>query len=47
MLLVLEPQEGRWTEEFKTYLLQGTLPKKDEDAEHVACQATGYCIQDG
>ena len=47
LLLALEPQEGCWTEEFKTYLLQGTLPEKEEDAERVACQATAYCIKDG
>ena len=44
MLLVLEPQEGYWTEEFKAYLLQGTLPEKEEDAERMAHQATAYCI---
>ena len=47
MLLALEPQEGCWTEEFKVYLLQGTLPKKEEDAERVAHRATVYCIKDG
>ena len=36
LLLALEPQEGCWTEEFKAYLLQGTLPEKEEDAERVA-----------
>nr|XP_020197453.1 uncharacterized protein LOC109783261 [Aegilops tauschii subsp. strangulata] len=36
LLLVLEPQEGRWTEEFKAYLFQGTLPEKEEDAESMA-----------
>ncbi|XP_073353817.1 uncharacterized protein [Aegilops tauschii subsp. strangulata] len=46
-LLALEPREGCWTEEFKTYLLHGTLPEKEEDAEHVARQATAYCIRDG
>ncbi|XP_020171512.1 uncharacterized protein [Aegilops tauschii subsp. strangulata] len=46
LLLALEPQEGCWTEEFKAYLLQGTLPEKEEDVEHVARQATAYCIQD-
>nr|XP_020152209.1 uncharacterized protein LOC109737489 [Aegilops tauschii subsp. strangulata] len=39
-LLVLEPHEGCWIEEFKAYLTQGTLPKKEEDAERVARQAT-------
>ena len=29
------------------YLGQGTLPEKEEDAEHVARQATAYCIKDG
>ena len=29
------------------YLLQGTLPEKEEDAERVARQATTYYIQDG
>ena len=45
--MALEPQEGCWTKEFKEYLMQGTLPKKEEDAERVARQATAYCIQDG
>lgn len=27
--------------------MQGTLPEKEEEAEHVARQATAYCIQDG
>ena len=47
LLLTLEPQEGCWTKQFKAYLLQGTLPEKEEDAERVARQATAYCIQDG
>ncbi|XP_020166617.1 uncharacterized protein [Aegilops tauschii subsp. strangulata] len=46
LLLVLEPQEGCWTEEFKVYLLQGTLPEKEEDAERGTRQATTYCMQD-
>ena len=46
MLLALEPQEGCWTKEFKEYLMQGALPEK-EDTEHIARQATTYCIQDG
>ena len=33
--------------EFKDYLMQGTLPEKEEEAERVARQATAYCIQDG
>ena len=45
--MALEPQEGCWTKEFKEYLMQGTLPEKEEDAERVARQATAYCIQDG
>nr|XP_020194618.1 uncharacterized protein LOC109780443 [Aegilops tauschii subsp. strangulata] len=36
LLLALEPQEGCWTQEFRAYLGQGTLPKKEEDAERVA-----------
>ena len=40
LLLALEPQEGCWTTEFKDYLMQGTLPEKEEDAERVAWQAT-------
>ena len=36
LLLALEPQEGCWTEEFKAYLVQETLPEKEEDAERVA-----------
>ncbi|XP_020182492.1 uncharacterized protein [Aegilops tauschii subsp. strangulata] len=47
LLLALEPQEGCWTEEFRAYLMQGTLPEKEEDAERVARQATKYCIRDG
>ncbi|XP_020164206.1 uncharacterized protein [Aegilops tauschii subsp. strangulata] len=47
LLLALEPREGCWTEEFKAYLIQGTLQEKEEDAKCVARQATAYCIQDG
>lgn len=47
MLLALEPQEECWIKEFKEYLMHGTLPEKEEDAEHVARQAMAYCIQDG
>ncbi|XP_073353751.1 uncharacterized protein [Aegilops tauschii subsp. strangulata] len=47
LLLALEPQEGCWTEEFKAYLLWGTLPEKEEDAERVARKATTYYIRDG
>ncbi|XP_020188219.1 uncharacterized protein [Aegilops tauschii subsp. strangulata] len=47
LLLALEPREGCWTEEFKAYLLQGTLPEKEEDADRVARQATAYCVRDG
>lgn len=42
LLLALEPQEGYWTEEFKAYLVQGTLPEKEEDAERVALHSTTY-----
>ena len=35
------------TMELKSYLMQGTLPEKEEDAECVERQATAYCIQDG
>ena len=31
----------------KGYLMQGTLPEKEEGAERVARQATAYCNQDG
>ena len=44
---MLEPQEECWTKEFKEYLMQGTLPEKEEDTERVPCQAKTYCIQDG
>ncbi|XP_020184356.1 uncharacterized protein [Aegilops tauschii subsp. strangulata] len=47
LLLALEPQEGCWTEDFKAYLLRGTLSEKEEDAERVARLATTYCIQNG
>ncbi|XP_045086353.1 uncharacterized protein [Aegilops tauschii subsp. strangulata] len=46
-LLSLQTQEGCWTQEFKAYLLRGTLPEKEEDAERVARKATAYCLQDG
>ena len=45
--MALEPQEECLIKEFKEYLMQGTLPEKEEDAERVARQATAYCIQDG
>ena len=32
--------------EFKDYLMQGILPETEEDTEHMARQATAYCIQD-
>ena len=38
--MALEPQEECWTKEFKEYLMHGTLPEKEEDAERVARQAT-------
>lgn len=47
LLLVLETQEGCWTMEFQDYLMQGTLPEKEEDTERVPRQATAYYIQDG
>nr|XP_020193450.1 uncharacterized protein LOC109779259 [Aegilops tauschii subsp. strangulata] len=47
LLLALEPQEGCWTEECKAYLVQGTQPEKEEDAERVSRQATAYYIRDG
>ncbi|XP_073367843.1 uncharacterized protein [Aegilops tauschii subsp. strangulata] len=47
LLLALTPQEDSWTKEFEAYLLHGTLPKKEEDVERVARQATTYCLQDG
>ena len=47
LLLALEPQEGCWTTEFKDYLIQGTLPEKEEGAERIARQAMAYWIQDG
>ena len=42
----MEPQEGCWIVELRSYLTQGTLPEKEEEAERVACQATAYCIKD-
>jgi transposase InsO family protein len=47
LLLALEPQEHSWVAEFKTYLLHGTLPEEDAEADRVARQATAYCLQDG
>ena len=47
LLLTMEPQEGCWITELRSYLTQGTLPEKEEEAERVARQATAYCIKDG
>ena len=47
LTLKLEPQEGCWTTEFKDYLMQRTLPDKEEDTKRVARKAMTYCIQDG
>ena len=47
LLLALEPQEGCWITELRSYLTRGTLPEKEEEAERVARQATAYCIRDG
>ena len=33
--------------ELQSYLTQGTLPEKEEEAERVVRQATAYCIKDG
>ena len=43
----MEPQEGCWITELRSYLTQGTLLEKEEEAERVARQATAYCIKDG
>ncbi len=47
LLLTMEPQEGCWIMELRSYLTQGILPEKEEEAERVARQATAYCIRDG
>ena len=47
LLLMMEPQEGCWITELRSYLTQGTLLDKEEEAECVARQATAYCIRDG
>ena len=36
LLLTMEPQEGDWITELRSYLTQGTLPEKEEEAERVA-----------
>ena len=36
LLLTMEPQEGCWITELRSYLTQGTLPEKEEEAERVA-----------
>ena len=46
-LLTVEPQEECWVAELRSYLTQGILPEKEEEAERVARQATAYCIKDG
>ena len=43
----MEPQEGCWIAELRSYLTQGTLSEKEEEAERVARQATAYYIGDG
>ena len=43
----MEPQKGCWITELRSYLTQGTLPEKEEEAERVARQATAYYIKDG
>ena len=45
--MTMEPQEGCWITELQSYLTQGILPEKEEEAERVARQATAYCIRDG
>ncbi|XP_073353686.1 uncharacterized protein [Aegilops tauschii subsp. strangulata] len=40
------PRSRLSTEEFKAYLLCGTLPEKEEDAKRVVRQATAYCLED-
>ena len=47
LLLALEPQEGCWITELRSYLTRGTLPEKEEEAERVARQATTYGLKDG
>ena len=47
LLLTMEPQEGCCVTELRSYLTQGILPEKEEEAERVARQATSYCIRDG
>ncbi|KAM0880327.1 hypothetical protein ACQ4PT_033644 [Festuca glaucescens] len=39
--------EVDWITELKSYLVDGKLPEGNEEAEHVARQASGYCIKDG
>ncbi|XP_073360226.1 uncharacterized protein [Aegilops tauschii subsp. strangulata] len=46
-LMSLPVMAGCWTEEFKVYLLRGTLPEKEEDIERIVREATAYCGQDG
>src|SRR3954464_9101129 len=40
LLLTMEPQEECWITELRSYLTQGALPEKEEEAERVARQAT-------
>ena len=47
MLLTMEPQEGCWITELRSYLTQGIFPENEEGAERVARQATAYYIKDG
>ena len=44
---MMEPQEGCWITELRSYLTQGTLPEKEEEVKRVARQATAYFIKDG
>ena len=36
LLWTMEPQEGCWITELRSYLTQGILPEKEEEAERVA-----------
>src|SRR3954462_5935749 len=46
LLLTMEPREECWITELRSYLTQGTLPEKEEEAERVARQATTYYLRD-
>ena len=47
LMMTMVHQETGWVDELKDYLLKGTLPEEDAEAERVARQAKSYFILKG